>query len=121
MSVLAGGDYEAIIPKALVNELLALVDSNAACISEVNETITMATAFGTHDTVLAERWDVLAGVVEAVKSMANIAEEIAAIRSTIDTLPTESRNGNRHRDCYGQPRACEEEYRGGRPESSSGS
>ena len=92
MSVLAGGDYEAIIPKALVNELLALVDSNAACISEVNETITMATAFwSTHDTVLAERWDVLAGVVEAVKSMANIAEEIAAIRSTIDTLPTESR------------------------------
>ncbi len=92
LSVLAGGDYEAIIPKALVNELLALVDSGTASISDVNETITTATAlWGTHDSVLSERWDVLAGVVETVQGMANITDEITAIRTTMDTLPTEAR------------------------------
>lgn len=92
LSVLAGGDYEAIIPKETVNELLALVDSGLTTIDSVNEVITSANSLWVvHDTVLSHRWNVLAGVVEAVKNVSNIADDIVQLRETMATLPTEEK------------------------------
>lgn len=92
LSVLAGGDYEAIIPKETVNELLALVDSGLTSIDSVYEVINSANSlWRVHDTVLSHRWNVLAGVVEAVKNVSNIADDIVQIRETIAVLPTEDK------------------------------
>lgn len=92
LSVLAGGDYEAIIPKETVNELLALVDSGLTTIDNVYEVIHSANSlWRVHDTVLSHRWNVLAGVVEAVKNVSNIADDIVQIRETISVLPTEDK------------------------------
>jgi hypothetical protein len=92
LSVLAGGDYEAIIPKESVNEMLALVDSGLTTIDSVWESITSANSlWRVHDVVLSHRWGVLEGVVAAVKNVSNIADDIVQIRETIMVLPTEDK------------------------------
>jgi hypothetical protein len=94
LSPLAGGDYEAIVPKETVNELLALVDSGFTTCEGVFETVNQAMALWTnHDQLLSHRWSVLAGMAEAAKSVATIATQIESITTTLSSLPDENRVG----------------------------
>lgn len=84
LSTLAGGDYEAIIPKHTVNELLAFIDSAHASLDTVSETVVDANSlWSSHDSILGSKWDVLAGMAEAVKNVAGIADVIDTLTKDV--------------------------------------
>ena len=84
MSILAGGDYEAITPKETVNELLAFIDSAHTTLDSIYETVSHANSlWKTHDGILGSKWVVLSGLVDAVKGVSGIAETISALESNV--------------------------------------
>ena len=86
LSTLAGGDYEDIVPKSVVNELLALVDSAHTTLDSIYETVSTANSLWSHhDNILGSKWNVLAGMAEAVKNVSGIADVIKALESTVST------------------------------------
>jgi hypothetical protein len=89
MSILAGGDYEAIIPKSLVNELLAFIDSAHTTIDSCYETVSNANSLWlSHDNILSSKWVVLAGIAEAVKGVTGIADAIESMDARINERTT---------------------------------
>ena len=79
-SVLAGGDYEDITPKSTVNELLAFVDSAHSTLDNIYETCSTANSlWNSHDSILGSKWNVLAGMAEAVKNVSGIADVIKSL------------------------------------------
>ena len=88
-SVLAGGEYEDIIAKESVNEILAFVDSAQVTVDQVFEVVQTANSlFRTHDNLLGARWGVLQGMAEAVKNVSGIADAIVDMQAKVEVLPT---------------------------------